>query len=402
LAEPQASSARGTLYAPGARRALAGFFVSGMLLSFLGAILLSWGYHLTEAYATIGNYFLSTTIGIAVAAWLAPRLLPRRGIRFVLVAACTTGCGAILLLAAVSPPIPSWWRMFGLFAIGVSASLLHAAIFHAISPIYQHDPGATVNLAGTLFGVGCLATALLFSGTFYVYNVPSVLILLAIIPALFAVSYSYARYQMPPKELQRPIRDVFKDLRSPTAVLFALLLFFQFGNEWALAGWLPMFLTQRLGISPAKSLMLLALYWAALLVGRILMQSVLPKVHHGKLLLASVVAALFGCLILSSTNNRFGALMAILFIGAGFAAIYPLVVEKIGNRFPGYHPGFYNGIFSFALTGGLLAPCTIGYLAAIWSVRVVVIVPLLGTIMVCVLLVTIWAEQRLTQNARTA
>lgn len=381
---------------------MAGFFVSGMLLSFLGAILPSWGYHLTEHYDTIGNYFLSSAVGIIAAARLAQWLIPRNGIRFVLVTACAVGCGAMLLLAAVSPPMPNWWRMFGVLCVGLAAGLLHAAIFHGISPIYQHDPGATVNLAGTLFGIGCLATALLFSGTFYVYTVPSVLILLAAIPGFFAISYSHARYQLPSKDMERPIRDVLQDLRSPVAVLFALLLFFQFGNEWALAGWLPIFLTQRLGISPEKSLMLLALYWAALLVGRIVVQSILPKVHHGKFLLGSVVAALFGCLILSSTNNRFGAIMAILFIGGGFASVYPLTVQKIGDRFPHYHPGFYNGIFSFAFTGGLLAPCTIGYFAELWSVRVVVIVPLLGTIMVCVLLVTIWLEARYGAHSQHA
>ena len=33
--------------------------------------------------------------------------------------------------------------------------------------------------------------------------------------------------------------------RSPGAVLFALLLFIQFGNEWSIAGWLPLFLIRR-------------------------------------------------------------------------------------------------------------------------------------------------------------
>ena len=43
-------------------------------------------------------------------------------------------------------------------------------------------------------------------------------------------------------------------------------------------------------------------------------------------------------------------------IGAGFATIYPLVAEKIGHRFTYYHPGLFNGIFSFAMVGAMLAP----------------------------------------------
>ena len=93
------------------------------------------------------------------------------------------------------------------------------------------------------------------------------------------------------RELRRAVRR-FKHCRdpgaarfqNPGAVLFSLLLFFQFGNEWSIAGWLPLFLIRRLGISPADSLLLLALYWAALLVGRIML-AIYPEARQPALLL---------------------------------------------------------------------------------------------------------------------
>jgi hypothetical protein len=118
--------------------------------------------------------------------------------------------------------------------------------------------------------------------------------------------------------------------------------------------------------------------------------AILPIVSHGKLLMANVVAALFGCVVLISTNNRFGAVMGIVLVGWGFAAVYPLVVEKIGGRFSYYHPGFFNGIFSFALTGGLLAPWSLGFFAQRWGIWVVMLLPLIGTVIVFLLLVLIW------------
>ena len=91
-------------------------------------------------------------------------------------------------------------------------------------------------------------------------------------------------------------------------------------------------------------------------------------------------------MILLSTDNRFGAVSGILLLGGAFAPIYPLVVEKIGHRFPYFHPGFYNGIFSFAIAGGLLAPATLGYFASQWGVSVVMGLPLAGSAVVFVLL----------------
>jgi fucose permease len=192
------------------------------------------------------------------------------------------------------------------------------------------------------------------------------------------------------------LRQAFQDFRSIGAVLFALLLFFQFGNEWSIAGWLPLFLIRRVGLSPKAALFDLALYWMFLMGGRMGAVAILHRVSHGKLLLGSVSAALFGLLILFFTDNPFGAAIGAIFVGAGYASIYPLVAEAIGRRFPYYHPGFFNGIFSVALVGGLLAPATLGYAASALGVGVVVGIPLAGTCLVMILIPLIWLEAKVT------
>jgi fucose permease len=284
--------------------------------------------------------------------------------------------------------------------IGCSAGILHPAIFNAISPMYRHDPVATVNLAGMLFGLGCFTVALLVSGTFYVYSAPTIQVWIAIIPGLFGWLYVRSRFTAQPIAHAPSPHAVLAELRSPGAVLFSLLLFFQFGNEWTVAGWLPLFLSQRLGISPATSLGMLAMYWFALLLGRIVAQWMMPRVKHTRLLLTSVLGAMFGCVMLLATDNRFGAAVGVLLLGGSFAPIYPLVVERIGSRFPSYHPGFYNGLFSFAIAGGMLAPCLLGYLASLWGIWIVMGLPLIGSFMVFLLLMLVWLESRFHSAAQ--
>jgi hypothetical protein len=50
---------------PYAWRSLAAFLVSGILMSFLGAILPAWGYHLRSGFKEVGAYFLELGSGIA-------------------------------------------------------------------------------------------------------------------------------------------------------------------------------------------------------------------------------------------------------------------------------------------------------------------------------------------------
>jgi fucose permease len=378
-------------------RGLAGFFLSGLLFSFVGVILPVWRHHLTEDYVTAGNYFLAMNSGVFAAFALA-RLLGRRSLSLVLALACGLACAALVSLGLLTANTDTLWRVAGIFVLGCGAGLLNVGVFRAISPLYRHDPVATINLAGAMFGAGCVLMAVLVAGTYYIYTVTSILVLIALLPGFFIPIYARAGFRSDEAGSQPSFQQAFRDFKSPAAVLFALLLFFQFGNEWAIAGWLPLFLIHRLGISPESSLMMLATYGLALLVGRVVVFSILPSVSRSKVLMASVVAAMFGCLILISTDNRFGAVMGILLAGGGFASVYPLVVERIGGRFPYYHPGFFNGIFSFALTGGMLAPWSLGLFTSLWGIRVAMVLPLVGTLMVFILLVLIWAEEKFREG----
>jgi FHS family glucose/mannose:H+ symporter-like MFS transporter len=397
---PRAPEDAGLLASPGPRKALAGFFVSGMLLAFLGAILPSWGHHLLSDYWMVGVYFVALLAGLTSASRIAPCLLRNKGIGATLAISCASASASLLILAFFSlaffpPALAAWWRLPGIALLGCAAGVLHTAIFHAISPVYRHDPAATVNLGGALFGFGCFTVALLISRMFYMYTAAAIQIWLALIPGFFAIAYARARFAPCAVTLIQPPHELWAELRSPDAVLFSLVLFFQFGNEWAIAGWLPLFLSQRLGLSPSTSILILALYWLALLVGRIAAQWILPLVRHARLLAGCVLTAVFACVILIATDNQFGAVTGVLLLGGAFAPIYPLVVERIGKRFPDYHPGLYNGIFSFAIAGGLLAPCALGYFAWLFGVRAVMGLPLAGSVIVFVLLVLAWLEARL-------
>jgi len=219
---------------------------------------------------------------------------------------------------------------------------------------------------------------------------------MAVVPAIFGVIYARSHFPGQAGVGQVSIKQALADFRSPGAILFALLLFFQFGNEWSIAGWMPLFLIRRVGLSPTAALLLLAFYWLFLFTGRLGAIRLLPRVRHGRLLFTSGLAALFGCLVLFSTDNAFGAFMGALFIAGGYASIYPLVAEAIGRRFPYFHPGFFNGIFSLALLGGLLAPASLGYAASFEGVRVVIGIPLLGTVTVIALLLLILLESKVT------
>lgn len=379
-----------------ARKGLSGIFFSGLYLGLLGAILPAWRHHVEPNYLLIGAYFLCQNLGVLAGAILGSRLNRSRGFGFSMSLASGLAAAALLGLAFFSPPMTIWGRLASLALLGVAAGLLNNGVLRAITSAFELDRAATLNLSGAVLGLGSLAAALFVAGTFFIYSVSSILILLAVAPVFACIVY--ARSKLPPAPVveEADWRSVWREVKSPAAILLALLLFVQFGNEGAIAGWLALFLSLRLGQSPATSLSLLALFWASLLVGRGVAQWLLPRVSHARLLLSAVFLQMFACAILSATDNLFGAITGSILMGTGFSIVLPLVMERIGDRFPYFHPGFFNGIFSLALTGGLLAPASLGVYAHYFGVRVVMGLPLLGSILVLVLVLLIFLEAKLS------
>ena len=370
------ASARGGLWA---------LFLAGLLMSLLGAVLPAWRYHIEPDFLLIAVYFLFQNAGIWLGTLAGRRLVARRGVAADLVMGCALAAIGLILLGLFSPPAHFAWRFAGLFVAGFGAGLIHTGALHAVAPAYEHEPASTLSLGGVLFNLGALTTALVVAGAFFAYTIQAILVLLALAPA--AASALYARSpRLSRIQREEPgWRETLRDFRSPAAVLFALLLFFQLGNEGALTGWMALYLIQRLGLSPGTSLLLLALFWLLLLLGRVAGLGLMRRFSAGRLLAGAVLFPMFGCLVLLATDNLFGAITAVVLIAGGFALILPLVMDRIAGRFPYFHPGFFSGIFSVALTGGFLAPASVGFLAHFSGIGAVAGLPLAGSVAVFVL-----------------
>src|SRR5258708_7416320 len=98
--EPMRSTGqRPILQVAAGRRALSGFFLGGVLFSFLGAILRAWGYHVKSDHLTVGLYFLFLAFGIYAGAMICQALLRWTGLQALLMAGSGLACAAILALA---------------------------------------------------------------------------------------------------------------------------------------------------------------------------------------------------------------------------------------------------------------------------------------------------------------
>jgi len=375
---------------------MGGFFLLGALMALLGASLPVWMNYFHFDMATAGNYFLAFNLGIFAAAMVSRGMLGKLGLRGILVMACGLTAASLLAVAGIFSAL---WILAPLLVLGFATGMLTSGVSWLMFDALTAPMASTIlSLAVAFFGCGAVSYTLLL----WFHARPTSLQVAAFLPVLLAVLYWRQRALGEPALQAMPLRLAPGTTRSPVAVLLTLALFFESGSEWAAGGWIAMYWIRRLGVNREWALFGLVLYWTALTLGKLLGPRAPGPGRPFRLATAGTGLALFGCVVLMSAVGKGGAAVGTICLGAGLGALYPLIIGIVGERFPYYHPGFYNGFFSLSLIGGMLAPWSVGLLAHSWGIEWAVWVPALGVAMVYLLLAILLLEARLSKVASTA
>jgi fucose permease len=372
---------------------ISGFFLCGALLGLLGVLPVTWRYYIDIDSRLIGFHFLMFYGGLLGGQIGTRRRMQGRTGQVLTATASVLAGLALVGLGFALPPAPAAWRMAGLLVLGAAAGTIASGLFQLVRPFQHSRPAAALVLNGAFIGTGATFVTLLVGKSYSHVTAQMQLFILAAIPLVFVVIWWLRR---PPIEAFDfvPSRARLSDLGSVAAVLFSLLLFFQFGTEWSLAAWLPLFLIRHLGCDPESAILLLSLYFVARIAGNFVMRSLLKRLNHTRLLIVCTFVAMLGYFSLTFTKSLSGAGAALIVIGAGFAPIYPLVAEKVGRRFS-LHPSFYETIFMASIAGAILAPWALGYVDFYLGLNLVMVIPAFGTLAVLVLVLLIMLESKL-------
>lgn len=380
-----------------AKSLLGAFFLLGTLLSLPGILLPLWGYHRLEAFELAGYHFLAMALGFLIGnviSALACSRYPRLFLEPLF--ASLFSIAGIALLALLPPPYPVTWQLAGALCLGISAGSSLVIAFRHIAAFHRFNSPAVFQLSGLVALTGALAAPLAAAWIAIPAGSLSLLALIALPAAVALGSLGKARPGALPAVQPLAFAKAVEDFRNPTTILLALLLFFQMGNEIALLGWLPVFLIQRVGVSPTVAVYGMAAFVLVLLAGRTASQALRERARRNRVLLGGLSLAVLGCLMLLSTNNAFGAFLGLSLAGAGFSPVFPMALALMTKRFPYYHAGVMNAIFALALLGGLLAPFSVGVIAGKFGIGIAVALPIAGSILVAILVLLIWMESRLT------
>jgi len=177
---------------------------------------------------------------------------------------------------------------------------------------------------------------------------------------------------------------------SAFAYVLAASVFLYVGAENGISGWIGAY-TKRTNAEMAALYSLpQAVFWAALMTGRLLAPVWLRRLSEERLVMVTAVVSLLGIALLRATTETVGLLSGAALAGAGFAAIYPTTIAVFMKYFGERAGASAAPVFATGGLGGAVIPSLVGTVSDRFSsLRAGLIVPLVANVMLITLQVVI-------------
>ena len=363
--------------------AWAGIFVFGIVMAILGAILPSLFERIRFNKSEAGNLFFFMNLAMLGMSVVFGPVVDRFGYRIFLAM-----CGLLVAASLFLFTIAATYSLLVLAALllGLGGGGLNGGSNALTSDLNPESRSAALNLLGIFFGFGALLIPFLIGTLLGRIGLKPILVIatsLSLVPFVF---FLLLRFPAAKQVQGFPLRRAAGVVGHPLLWLCGFLLFFQSGNEFTVGGWISTYLNENFRFSPMSASLVLAGYWGAMMVGRLIVSRKLVRVWRNEtLILSSAVLSLAGTALVAAAPSGILAATGVVLTGLGFAAIFPTTLAIAGEDFSDLTGTAFSVIFMVALAGGMTAPWLAGKVANASGLRTGLIIPVVGCVMIIAL-----------------
>jgi len=335
------------------------FVLVGIATTMLGPILplLAKHWHLSDA--KVGLFFIAQFLGGFMGSIASTELVRRFSLHATIRAGLLVIAGGVALVN--TPVLPLSLAAFWFYGIGIG--FCSPTITAAVGEAAPHKRAALMNLLNFVWTVGAISAPGLLSVALAhpSVGVAGALVILAasLVPAAFAFPRIAATAPQQEKHPPLPAGAV------KLIVVTGVLIFLYVGIENGVSGWLPTFSMRMHGFDTRHSAYLQAVFWTALLSGRLGAPLVLRVLNEKRLLILSITVALMGTIGLLFSQAASALFGSVVLVGLGFAPIFPTAIAVLSNSLAGQSGTKLGWMFAAAGLGGAVLPPCIGALSSV-------------------------------------
>ena len=338
----------------------------GVTLITLGAVLPDLKIKFSLDEITAGALFAILPFGILSGSLVFGYFCDRYGYKGLLSVSCLMVAAGLVGMAL---PGSLLLLKICIFIFGFGGGCINGATNALVSDISDKNKGANLSLLGVFFAIGALGMPLILGILREGLGFEKILFMVAAIAALIFAIILFVRF--PPAKNTGGMHSgqMFRLMGDRVLLLIAFFLFFQSSLEAVVHNWITTYLNESLGIAKDKALYALTLNVVGMAVMRLLMGTVFRNASGQTLLWVSVVMMLASSVMLYGASGFTGATIALVVLGAGMAAGFPMMYAIAGRRHAAISATAFSFILSIALIGNMLINYLMGIIAKNYGIE---------------------------------
>ena len=360
-----------------------GLLLFGIMLITLGSILPSLRDKFKIDELNAGKLTLILAFGILIGSLVFGPVADRRGYKILLVTTTLLVGLAFEGLAFAE----SWFLVqVCIFIMGFGGGIINGATNAMVADISTGDKGANLSILGVFFGIGALGMPLLLGILSKQFQYPVILSFTGLFMLLPVIYFIGIKFPVPKQSQGFPVKEGLRLIKEPVLLLISFFLFFQSGTEALVNNWATTFLQTELKSTQEKSLFILSCFVGGLTVSRLLLGFILKKVSSYNVMLASLLITAAGSFLLLNAGSLTIALTALVIIGLGLAAGFPVMLGYTGQLYSNLSGTAFSIALVIALLGNMLINYFFGFMSHKYGVAQLPVFLLAGIVCMSVLL----------------
>ena len=358
-----------------------GMLLFGVSLITLGSVAPGLREKFSLDSISIGTLFSVLPFGILTGSLVFGPFADRYGYKMIFVLAGLAMFAGFQGIAYASSMTPLYLCVF-LFGLG--GGVINGSSNAVVSDVSTTNKGANLSLLGVFFAIGALGMPFILGTLEKKYSFEIIVASVGYVALVGTVLFFITQFPQAKQRQGISLSRFGSLLTDGFLLLIGLFLFCQSSFEAIINNWATTYLLDKISVTMSEALYALSLYVVGMALMRIVLGKLLRQVKSAPVLLCSIALLAVGGLMLHYSSALALSTAALVVIGAGLAAGYPVTLGYVGDRYASVSGTAFSIVISIALIGSMIINYAMGLVAERYGVdHVVTMVFVLTAGMLC-------------------
>ncbi|MCL5029677.1 MAG: MFS transporter [Bacteroidetes bacterium] len=371
-----------------------GMLLFGIVMISLGTIntFLTSKFNLDQL--TVGSLAALLPIGILVGSIFFGPIVDRYSYKSLLII-----CSLLIFIAFEGIAFASSFFILQLsfFLIGFGGGIINGGTNSLVADISSEGKGANLSLLGVFYGIGALGMPAVTAVLSKYYSYEAIIKGIGLIVLIPVIYFFIIKFPLPKQSQGFPIKKAFELIKESSLLLLGFILFFESGLEGSVNNWSTTYFDKTINLTTNNALFTLTVLAISLTITRLILGGLLKKIPSYIVLYSCIISGLIGSVILMFGTNFISAVIAMIFLGIGFAAAFPVILGYIGEIYKDLSGTAFSIALVIALVGNTLMNYSIGVISQSYGIQKFPIV-LIASLIIMILLLSITLKKISTKT----